>query len=305
MHPLETSDSNPNLNIDPALDPTLDHLSRRTLLGRVGVGALAATVASPILAEAPPKASEDPNIIKTDIIFTSKGADDKPTEVKGLLVMPKAGGKHGAVMVVHEIFGLTDHIKEVACRFAQAGYIAFAPDLFSREGAPPPLTGGFGPLMEFVQKIPDKQVMEDLKAAMKMLRGKKESNKKVGIVGFCWGGRVSMLLDGYASDLDAAVAYYGRIVGQSTANQPHSPLDLADKMKAPLLGHFGGLDRGIPTTDVEKLRDTLKEHNKTVEMHIYEKAGHAFNNDTRESYQKESAEAAWARTLEWYKKYLK
>lgn len=293
------------LIIDPALDPQLDHLSRRALLGRVSAGAVAAAVITPALAQTPKKALEDPDLVKSEITFTSNGADGKPTEIKGLLVMPKHPRKAGAVIVVHEIFGLSEHIKDVACRFAQAGFIAFAPDLFTREGEVPPLSGGFGPLMQFVGKIPDKQIMEDLKAATKMLRSKKESNKKVGIVGFCWGGRVSMLLDGNAPDLNAAVAYYGRIVGQPSDMQPQHPLDLAEKMKAPLMGHFGGLDRGIPVADVEKLKDRLKEHGKTAEFYVYDKAGHAFNNDTRESFQPESAKLAWERTTDWFKKHLK
>jgi carboxymethylenebutenolidase len=296
------------LEIDPALDPRLDHLSRRALLEKTGLVA-AATVAALSGAEAQDAtkahALDDPNLEKKDITFDSKTEDGITATIKAFLATPKGRGKRGSVIVVHEIFGLNDHIKDVACRFAQAGYNALAINLFTREGEPPSAQGGFAPLMQFVGKIADAQVVADLKAAMKMLRARRDSNKKCGVVGFCWGGRVSMVLDGYAEELDAAVAYYGRIVGQKSDTQPLHALDLVDKMKAPLLGHFGGLDTGIPVADVEKLQAALKEKGKTVEIHIYEKAGHAFNNDTRPSYQKESAELAWKRTLEWYAKYLK
>jgi carboxymethylenebutenolidase len=292
------------LEIDPALDPKLDHLSRRALLERAGAGALAAAVAPMGLQEAKVRALDDPEIIKSDITFVSKGADGKPMEIKAFLALPKNAKKTGSVIVVHEIFGLTDHIKDVACRCAQAGFIGLAPDLFTREGTPPPLTGGFGPLMQFVGKISDKQIAEDVKAAMKTLAKRKESNKKAGIVGFCWGGRVSMIADGYIPELNAAVAYYGRITGQKSDTQPAHPLDLAEKMKAPLLGHFGGKDQGISVADVDKLREALHQQGKTAELYVYDAAGHAFNNDTRPSYHAESAKLAWQRTLDWFKKHL-
>ena len=138
----------------------------------------------------------------------------------------------------------------------------------------------------------------------KMLKSLPQSNKKVGIVGFCYGGRVSMILDGYVPELNAAVAYYGRISGNKTEGQPAQPIDLAEKMKAPLLGHFGAQDNGIPPSEAEKLQDALKQHNKAAEIYVYEGAGHAFNNDTRESYRPEVAKLAWQRTLDWFKKYL-
>jgi carboxymethylenebutenolidase len=298
------------LERDPALDPTLDQLTRRTFLGRAGAGtagAVAATVLGPgaLAQDARPRALDDPDLHKSDLTFPSKNSEGKVSEIKAFLATPKTEGKRGSVIVVHEIFGLNDHIKDVACRLAQAGYNALAPDLFTREGAPPPLSGGFGPLMEFVGKIPDSQIMGDLKAGAHSLKAQSSSNGKVGIVGFCWGGRVSMLAAAYVPDLNAAVAYYGRISGDKTANQPTYPIDLAAKMSVPLLGHFGAEDQGIPPEQAEKLRAALQDHHKTAEIYVYEKAGHAFNNDTRESYRPEAAKLAWQRTLAWFGKYLK
>jgi carboxymethylenebutenolidase len=113
-----------------------------------------------------------------------------------------------------------------------------------------------------------------------------------------------MLFAGNAPSLNAAVAYYGRITGQKTENQPAHALDLVEKMKAPLLGHFGEKDSGIPPAEAEKLREALKAAGKTADIYIYEGAGHAFNNDTRESYDETAAKQAWQRTLDWFKKYL-
>jgi carboxymethylenebutenolidase len=245
------------------------------------------------------RALDDASLNKSDVTFRSG-----VYEVKAFLATPKTEAKRGSVLVIHEIFGLTDHIKDVACRLAQAGYIGLAPDLFTREGAPVFTPGDFTAMREFVGKIPDSQLMDDLRAGMQFLRGRSDSNGKVGIVGFCYGGRVSMLLAGSAPELNAAVAYYGRISSEKTANQPAHPIDLAAQVYAPLQGHFGEEDQGIPPAEAEKLRAALAEHHKTAEIYVYEHAGHAFNNDTRENYRPEAARLAWQRTLDWFARYL-
>jgi carboxymethylenebutenolidase len=250
----------------------------------------------------------DPDLDKSSISYSqSISVNGKNTNVnfKGFLARPKGDNRRGGVIVIHEIFGLTDHIKDVACRFAQAGYDALAPDLFTREGTPPPLSGGFEPLREFVGKVPDSQILGDLQGAIAYLRRLPTSNGKVGSVGFCWGGRISMLLDAAAPDLNAAVAYYGRISGNPTPNQPTHPIDVVEEMHAPLLGHFGAEDAGIPPAEADKLRDALKAHDKVAEIYVYEHAGHAFNNDTREHYRPEAAKLALQRTLDGFARYLK
>jgi carboxymethylenebutenolidase len=255
-------------------------------------------------AQAPPahgRALDDPAVQRSTITFGDKPGD----MVSGFLAEPHGTHKRGGVIVIHEIFGLTDHIKDVTCRLARAGYTALAPDLFTREGTPPDMAKGFAPLMAFVGKISDRQILGDLKSAVAYLRHYPHSNGKVGSVGFCWGGRFSMLLAADSPELNAAVAYYGRISGKPTENQFEYPLDIAGRMHAPLLGNFGALDTGIPPSEVDKLRQAMKEHHKTSELYEYAGAGHAFNNDTRESYNAEAAQLAWKRTLAWYAKYLK
>ena len=243
-----------------------------------------------------------------DVTFPSTGANSTETAVKAFLVHPAAQEEsqphHGSVIVIHEIFGLTDHIKAVASRLAQAGYTALAIDFFTREGAVPDISQGFAPLREFVGKISDAQLMADIKAGARFLHQQPYSNQKVGIVGFCWGGRVSMLSAANVEEINAAIAYYGRISGEPTDNQPTYPIDVVAKMKAPLMGHFGAEDQGIPPAEAEKLRAALKEHDRAGEIFVYEGAGHAFNNDTRESYNAGAAKLAWERTLAWYARYL-
>jgi carboxymethylenebutenolidase len=289
-----------NLDIDPALDPALDQVSRRAFLEKMSAATVAAAVVGTEAMAQGNKALEDKDLIHENVTLTSQS---KP--VDAFLCRPKTEGKRGAVIVVQEIFGVNDHIRDIACRFAKAGYIGLAVNYFAREGNPPDASGGFQPLMEFVGKIPDSQVMADTKAAAEYLKKRPDSNGKVGIVGFCWGGRVSMLAAAEVPEIDAAVAYYGRIRQPNpTPNQPKGPLDLVEKIHAPLLGHFGEKDSGI-TPDVPALRDALKQHGKTAELYVYEGAGHAFNNDTRPSYHAESAKLAWQRTLDWFGKHLK
>ena len=290
-------------DIDPALDPSLDQLSRRRFMERVGTSAAAATAmaAGACAQENKPGALADSALSQEEVTFKS---GDK--EIKAFLCRPRAEARRGSVIVVHEIFGLNPHIRDIACRLARAGYNGLAVNFFTREGQPPPLEGGFGPLMEWVGKIPDAQVMADVRAGANYLRSRKDSNGRVGIVGFCWGGRVSMLAAANVNELNAAVAYYGRIrVPQPNERQTHGPIDLVAKTSVPVLGHFGQKDQAIPAADVEAYRDALKKADKTSEIHIYGDAGHAFNNDTRESFHKPTAELAWTRTLEWFGKHLR
>lgn len=291
-------------DFDPALDPRLDQLSRRTLITRAGAGvATAAAAAAGADAQAPPHALDDPSLDRTTIHFRSS-YEGHPAEIEAFLAVPKSHGRRAGIVVIHEIFGLTDHIRDVACRLAQAGYVALAPNLFTRSGSPPPLSGGFGPLGEFVAKVPDAQLMADLESGISYLGHRHDATGKIGCIGFCWGGRISMLLDAASPRIDAAVAYYGRISGTATVNQPSYPIDVVGKMHAPLLGNYGADDTGIPPSEAEKLKAALLAAHKTAEIYVYEGAGHAFNNDTRESYRPAAAKLAWQRTLNWFGHYL-
>lgn len=221
-----------------------------------------------------------------------------------LLAQPVAGSNRGSVIVIHEIFGLTNHIQDVACRFALAGYNVLAPNLFYLAGDPPSLSGGFGPLMEYARSIADAQVISDVAACASYLTNMDTSNGKAGAVGFCWGGRVCLLVAAQLPDLNASVAYYGRVKGDISENHPKTPMDLVHSMTVPLMGHFGEIDGGIPVKDVEELKQTLLEDGRETEMYVYPEVGHAFNNDTREPYNEAAANLAMTRTLQWFEKYL-
>lgn len=277
---------------DPALNPELDRLSRRKFLGRTGAkaaGVLAATALGQVLLSR--RADAEPDDIETyDITYPSPNPDGSVTDIIGYLAVPLNVANPGNVIVIQQIFGLNDHIKDIVRRVARAGYVALGPDFFTRKPDD--------------SNIPDVQVLDDLVAGVDYMRGLEISNQKVGTVGFCWGGRNSMLANAYQSGLDCCVAYYGRIVGTKTDNQPEHPLDVVDRMTGPLMGHFGELDGSIPLSTVEALRDALDARGLTEEIYIYEGAGHAFNDDTRQSYNEAAARLAWERTLRWFETYL-
>jgi carboxymethylenebutenolidase len=240
--------------------------------------------------------------LETEDVEYRNGADT----VRAFLCRPKAAGQYPAVIVIHEIFGLTEHIKDVSCRLAGAGYVALAPDLYTREGGAAETTD-FTKLRELVGKIADARIVGDLQAGMAYLRTRSDvGGDRIGSVGFCMGGLYSLLLAGRTPDLKAAVSFYGRLVyPEKTAEKPAAPNDLVPEMTAAIQGHYGGADQGIPVETVEQFRVALQKHGKTAEIHIYHDAPHAFHNDTRPSYRPEDARLAWSRTLAWFEKYLK
>lgn len=289
--------------IDPALDPELDRVSRRRFLRGISTTAVAATVlGTDALAQRRSGAAlADKRVVCENVSFES-GAQS----VNAFLARPRKNGLRPSVIVVHEIFGVTDHIKDIAARLALAGYNGLAVDFFTREGKPPETTGDFRPLMEFVGKIPDSRIMADTKAAIAYLKARADTTPKVGVVGFCWGGRNAMLTSAYVHELQAAVGYYGRLrVNPPTEAMPKGPLDLADQITVPLMAHFGATDGSIPIADIDTFRDELKKRGKNAEIYVYEGAGHAFNNDTRPSYNAAAASEAWKRTLRWFAKHLR
>ncbi len=214
-------------------------------------------------------------------------------------------GKKGApvVLVVSEIFGVHEHIADVARRFAKAGYFAVAPELFARQGDP----ASFGEIAkliaEVVSKAPDAQVMADLDATVAWARGQGTNTAKLGITGFCWGGRITWLYAAHNPALKAGVAWYGRLVGQSNPLQPKNPLDLVADLKAPVLGLYGGQDGGIPMSTVAQMQNALATGSaaaKASTFHVYADAPHAFHADYRPSYRKAAAEDGWARCRAWF-----
>jgi carboxymethylenebutenolidase len=217
--------------------------------------------------------------------------------------LPAKGGPFPTVLVVQEIFGVHEHIKDVCRRFAKLGYYAVAPELYARQGDVSNLTD-FQEIFKVVNKVPDAQVMSDLDAAAAFAKASgKADTSKLGITGFCWGGRIVWLYAAHNPNLKAGVAWYGRIVGEKEALRPKFPIDVVDDLKAPVLGLYGGADQGIPVATVEQMRSRLKEAGKTAEIVVYPDTPHAFFADYRPSYRKEPAEDGWKRMLAWFKQY--
>jgi carboxymethylenebutenolidase len=217
---------------------------------------------------------------------------------------PSEGKDHPVVLVVEEIFGVHEHIKDVCRRFAKLGYFAVAPELFSREGDVSKMENIQDIISKVVSKVPDEQVMSDLDATVEWAKKSgKADTSKLAITGFCWGGRVVWLYAAHNPGLKAGVAWYGRLVGPTSKLQPKHPIDLVGSLKAPVLGLYGGADPGIPVASVEQMRKALKDAGKEGdEIIVYPDTPHAFHADYRPSYRKGPAEDGWKRLLAWFKK---
>src|SRR5262245_22982305 len=218
--------------------------------------------------------------------------------------MPATGGPFPVVLVVQEIFGVHEHIKDVCRRFAKLGHMAVAPELYARQGDVSKLSDINEIVTTVVAKVPDAQVMADLDATADWAEksGKGDINK-LGITGFCWGGRIVWLYAAHNPRLKAGVAWYGRLVGQTSDLTPKYPLDLVSALKAPVLGLYGGADSGIPAESVEQMRTALQAAGSPSQIVLYPDTPHGFNADYRPSYRKEQAQDGWKRLQEWFKKY--
>jgi len=223
-------------------------------------------------------------------------------EISGYRAQPKSGSNFPIAIVVCEIFGLQEHMKDICRRFAGEGYLAMAPDFFCRQGDVSKLED-FNAILQVVSKTPDTQVLSDLDAAVEWAAKNKGDAKRLGVTGFCWGGRITWLYAAHSPKVKAGVAWYGRLIGDSTPLQPKNPIDIVPALKAPVLGLYGGQDQGIPLDTVEKMREALKKAGKSSDIIVYPDAPHGFFADVRDSYRKEAAQDGWKRLLAWFKKY--
>jgi len=204
------------------------------------------------------------------------------------------------LIVVAEIFGLNDHIRDVVRRFAAEGYLAIAPDFFFRIGDPSK-EHDIAAIRAIVMKVPDAQAMQDFDAALAFASSLGGDAARAAITGFCWGGRMAWLYAAHNPKLRAVVPWYGRLDGDRTENQPRWPIDVADRISVPALGLYGGADPSIPLELVEKMRARLAVAPAPAEILVYPNAPHAFFADYRESYRKEAARDAFARMLAFLK----
>ena len=269
-------------------------------LGGAALGSTFALSVQPVCAQTMITTSTDG---LTAGVVKVKTKDGK--EMDAYRAMPATGQGFGTIVVVPEIWGVHAHIADVCRRFAKAGYYAIASELYFRQGDPKVIPDTQALIRDIVAKVPDEQVMNDLDSSVAFVKSEgKGDTAKLGVTGFCWGGRITWLYAAHNPSLKAGVAWYGRVVGESTALTPKHPVDIAKELKAPVLGLYGGADSGIPNDTVEKMREALKAGSPAAQksrIDVYPDTPHAFNADYRPSYRKDQAEDGWKKALAWFK----
>lgn len=261
------------------------------------VGSLAAGFALAVMPVSAETITTDSNgLIAGEVKIPVEGG-----EIPAYRAMPAAGGPFPTILVVHEIFGVHEHIKDICRRLAKLGYFAVAPLLYSREGDVSRLSD-VQSVLQIVGKVPDKTVASDLDATVAWARSTgKADTTKLGITGFCWGGREVWLYAAHNPALKAAVAWYGPLQLPPSDLRPKNPIDLVNQINAPVLGLYGGADQSIPIAQIEQMRAALKAAGKKSEIVVYPDAPHGFNADYRPSYRPQAARDGWNRMQAWFK----
>lgn len=208
------------------------------------------------------------------------------------------------VLVISEIFGVHEHIADVARRFAKQGYLAIAPEMFVRQGDAKAYSDIPKLIAEVVSKKGDAETMQDLDATVAWAAANGGNRARLGVTGFCWGGRITWLYTAHNPQVKAGVAWYGRLVGEATPLAPKHPVDVAGSLNGPVLGLYGEKDGGIPLDTVDKMKSALAAGNAAAKQSmfvVYPDAPHAFHADYRPSYRKEAADDGWKRCLAWFR----
>ncbi len=267
-------------------------ISRRQFLAISGVSAGFALATIPIAAET----------IKTAATGLIAGEVKIPVgnqEIPAYRAMPATGKNLPIILVVPEIFGVHEHIQDVCRRLAKLGYLAIATELFGRQGDVSKLSD-FAEIRKIISQVPDAQVYADLDATAAWAAKNNGDGDRMGITGFCWGGRIVWLYSANNPKIKAGVAWYGRLVGDASDLTPKHPIDLASSLKTPILGLYGGADSGIPVATVEQMQKILKSGSPKSEIVIYPEAPHAFFADYRASYREAEAKDGWKRLSGWF-----
>jgi carboxymethylenebutenolidase len=252
-----------------------------------------------------------PTVLATNAQGLDAGEVKIPTasgDIPAYRAVKSGRAKAPLLLVVHEIFGVHEHIRDLCRRFAKLGYFAIAPDLFARQGDATKISEVKQLIQQIVSKTPDAQVMSDLDATVAWASKQPHADaSKLGITGFCWGGRITWLYSAQQPALKAGVAWYGKVVGEKDELHPKHPVDVAADIKAPVLGLYGGRDQGIPLESLEQLKVALQASSssaaKQCAFHVYPEAGHAFAADYRPSYRKADAEDGFVRLHAWLKQH--
>jgi len=249
----------------------------------------------------------DAQAIHTDPTGLAAGETTIPTSQGALpayFARPDGAGPFPTVLVIEEIFGVHEYIKDTCRRLAKAGYLAVAPELYARIGDLSKMADINAIIRDVISKTPDDQLLLDLDATATWAAVNHGDPKRLAVTGFCRGGRDTWLYAAHNPALKAAVAWYGPVGGTSTAIQPHNAADVATELKAPLLGLYGGQDAGIPVADVQAAAAKATGAGRVVKIHVFDDAPHGFHADYRPSYRKSDAEAGWQEMLQWFARYL-
>ncbi len=271
-----------------------DGVDRRDFL-KAALGTGFAVAAMPVMAQ---------NVVKTDTVGLTAGTIH--LNVNGQTVpvyraQPEGKSNLPVIVVVSEIFGVHEHIADVARRFAKLGYLALAPELFVRQGDPSKAATIADLQRDIIAKTPDQQVLGDIDATLAWAKANGGNPDKMGITGFCWGGRIAWMYAAHNPQLKAAVAWYGRLVGEANAMMPTYPIDIAPSLKVPVLGLYGLKDTGITQDSIARMKEALaRAGNKSVFV-VYPNSGHAFHADYRPSYVEADAKDGFARAIAWFR----
>jgi carboxymethylenebutenolidase len=247
-------------------------------------------------------------LVHTDAAGITDGMINLPNgdfEVPAYLAQPATGKDFPVVLVVQEIFGVHEHIKDICRRLAKLGYLAVAPELYARQGNVAQLSDS-AEILKIVSRVPDAQVLSDFDATVAYIDKHTHGNiNRLGITGFCWGGRITWLYCAHNQQVKAGVAWYGKLAVPVTELQPRHPVDIAAQLKVPVLGLYGGADQGIPPDTIEQMRQQLALGSSGSLIKVYADAPHAFFADYRPSYRKAAAEDGWLLLQQWFADRLK
>lgn len=274
--------------------PAAGPLSRRTLVkASLSMGFCAAV--APVWAQTVTTSAE--GLVAGEVKIPAGDVD-----IPAYRAAPEGAGPFPTVLVVHEIFGVHEHIKDICRRFAKLGYYAIAPELFAREGDAAKEPDIHKLSMDIIAKTPDREVASDLDATLRFAAASGAADAaRAAIVGFCWGGRQVWLYAARNPSLKAGVAWYGPLGYPADNLRPKNPPDVVEALKAPVLGLYGGVDKAIPLPQIEAMQAKLAAAGGASRIVVYPDAGHAFFADYRPSYVKADAEASWIEATAWLK----
>ena len=242
--------------------------------------------------------------IKTDTQGITAGEVKVPVkdgQIPAYRAMPAKGKNFPVILVIQEIFGVHEYIQDICRRLAKQGYYAIAPALFSREADVSNMSLD-AILKEVVPVVPDAQVMTDIDSTVAFAKASGKANTaRLGIVGYCWGGRTVWLYANHNPAVKAGVSYYGLLAGLKGPNKPADPVDVAANLKVPVLGLYAGEDSFVPDEVVDKMRNELGKGNSASEIVVFPAVNHGFHADYRPTYDRRAATYAWKLTLDWFK----